>query len=92
MNVDIFQSDPDVKYYFASAVPLMAVVLVGWYIVKHALAKRRQTVRHFSGLSLPVHDPFSRRKKWCKKKVTFSALYILNMALSVYSGADSENY
>ena len=45
MNVDIFKSDPDVKYYFASAVPMMVVVLVGWYIIKHLLARRRQTVR-----------------------------------------------
>ena len=43
MNVDIFQSDPDVKYYFASAIPMMALVLIGWYIIKHALARRRQT-------------------------------------------------
>ena len=45
MNVDIFKSDPDVKYYFASAVPMMVVVLIGWYIIKHLLARRRQTVR-----------------------------------------------
>lgn len=43
MNVDIFKSDPDVKYYFASAVPMMVVVLVGWYFIKHFLARRRQT-------------------------------------------------
>lgn len=42
MNVDIFESEPDVKYYFASAV-LMMVVLVGWYFKKHLLARRRQT-------------------------------------------------
>ena len=40
MNVDIFQSDPDVKYYFVSAVPMMIVVLVGWYFIKHFLARR----------------------------------------------------
>lgn len=43
MNVDIFKSDPEVKYYFASAVPMMIVVLVGWYFIKHFLARRRQT-------------------------------------------------
>lgn len=43
MNVDILKSDPDVKYYFASAVPMMIVVLIGWYFIKHVLAKRRQT-------------------------------------------------
>ncbi len=56
MNVDIFKSDPDVRYYFASAIPMMAVVLVGWYFIKHFLARRRQTVRHFSGLSLSVRE------------------------------------
>lgn len=43
MNVDIFKSDPDVKYYFASALPMMFVVLGGWYLIKHFLARRRQT-------------------------------------------------
>ena len=43
MNVDIFKSDPEVKYYFASAIPMMVVVLVGWYFIKHVLARRRQT-------------------------------------------------
>ncbi len=56
MNVDIFKSYPDVRYYFASAVPMMVVVLVGWYFIKHFLARRRQTVRHFSGLSLSVRE------------------------------------
>ena len=62
MNVDIFASNPDIRYYFASAVPMMAVVLVGWYIVKHILARRRQTVRHFSELFLPVQGTVSSRK------------------------------
>ena len=30
-------------YYFASAVPMMVVVLVGWYLIKHVLARRRHT-------------------------------------------------
>ncbi|KAL6721270.1 hypothetical protein ACLMJK_000372 [Lecanora helva] len=46
MNVDIFQSDPgypSIRYYFASAVPMMFITLILWYIVKHFLASRRQT-------------------------------------------------
>ena len=46
MNVDIFQSDPgypSIRYYFASAVPMMFLTLILWYIVKHFLARRRQT-------------------------------------------------
>ncbi|KAL8909275.1 MAG: hypothetical protein Q9207_000285 [Kuettlingeria erythrocarpa] len=43
MNVDTFSDDPSLKYYFASAVPVMLFVLILWYIIKHALARRRQT-------------------------------------------------
>ena len=46
MNVDIFQSGPgypSIRYYFASAVPMMVITLVLWYLVKHFLARRRQT-------------------------------------------------
>lgn len=43
MNVDTFQDNPSIKYYFAAAVPLMLLVLILWYILKHALASRRQT-------------------------------------------------
>lgn len=46
MNVDIFQSTPgypSIRYYFASAVPMMVLTLLGWYVIKHFLARRRQT-------------------------------------------------
>ena len=44
MNVDIFNpGDPSVRYYFASAVPMMVLVLILWYLVKHVLAAERQT-------------------------------------------------
>lgn len=43
MNVDTFSNDPSIKYYFATAVPVMLLVLILWYIIKHALARRRQT-------------------------------------------------
>ena len=43
MNVDIFEASPDIKYYFASAVPLMVLVLALWYFFKHSLASERQT-------------------------------------------------
>ena len=46
MNVDIFQSDPgypSIRWYFASAIPMMALTLICWYIIKHFLARRRQT-------------------------------------------------
>lgn len=43
MNVDTFGSDPSIKWYFVSAVPLMLLVLILWYIIKHLLARKRQT-------------------------------------------------
>ncbi|KAL8874051.1 MAG: hypothetical protein Q9174_000556 [Haloplaca sp. 1 TL-2023] len=43
MNVDIFNDNPSIKWYFISAIPLMCTVLILWYIIKHALARRRQT-------------------------------------------------
>ena len=43
MNVDTFQPNPSIKYYFASAVPLMALVLLSWYFIKHFIAHERQT-------------------------------------------------
>lgn len=43
MNVDTFSNNPSIKWYFISAVPLMLLVLFLWYIIKHVLARRRQT-------------------------------------------------
>lgn len=42
-QVDTFSNDPSIKWYFVSALPLMTLVLILWYIIKHALARRRQT-------------------------------------------------
>lgn len=43
MNVDAFAGDPSIKWYFIAAVPLMLLVLILWYMLKHALAARHQT-------------------------------------------------
>lgn len=43
MNVNTFEANPHIRYYFASAVPLMVVVLLFWYLTKHSLAQQRQT-------------------------------------------------
>jgi len=43
MRVTTFSTDISMKWYFIAAVPLMAVVLLGWYIVKSFLLRRRQT-------------------------------------------------
>lgn len=43
MNVDTFKQDPNIRWYFIAAVPMMALVLILWYAVKHYLATDRQT-------------------------------------------------
>jgi Mg2+ and Co2+ transporter CorA len=43
MHVDAFSTDVSIKWYFIVAVSLMAVVLLGWYVVKSFLLRRRQT-------------------------------------------------
>ena len=43
MNTDTFKRNPETKWYFAAAVPMMLLVLCGWYVFKHFLASQRQT-------------------------------------------------
>ena len=45
MNVDTFNGDgfPSLKWYFISASPLMLLVLISWYMLKHYLNQARQT-------------------------------------------------
>ncbi|KAK4692306.1 hypothetical protein P7C71_g4873, partial [Lecanoromycetidae sp. Uapishka_2] len=43
MNVDVFKNDPSIRWYFASSIPMMFIVLVLWYFIKHFLARQRQT-------------------------------------------------
>ncbi|MCJ1308677.1 hypothetical protein MMC25_002331 [Agyrium rufum] len=43
MNVDTFSGDPSIKWYFISTVPMMVVVLISWYVLKHVLEQARQT-------------------------------------------------
>ncbi|PGH28677.1 hypothetical protein GX50_08580 [[Emmonsia] crescens] len=43
MNVDTFADNPSIKWYFISCVPFMLSVLAAWYIVKHVIARQRQT-------------------------------------------------
>ena len=43
VQVDTFSGNPSIKWYFVSAVPLMTLVLIFWYIIKHVLARRRQS-------------------------------------------------
>ena len=43
MNVDTFQENPSIKWYFIAAVPLMVLVLILWYTLKHALQSRHRT-------------------------------------------------
>jgi hypothetical protein len=43
MNVDTFSNDPEIKWFFISAVPMMVVVLISYFIFKYRLARARQT-------------------------------------------------
>lgn len=46
MNVDTFtgsSSNPSIKWYFVVAIPMMIFVLVLWLVIKHFLARSRQT-------------------------------------------------
>lgn len=43
MNVDTFSGNPSIKWYFIAAVPMMVLVFIFWYVIKHFLARRRQT-------------------------------------------------
>lgn len=43
MNVDTFAENPSIKWYFISSVPFMICILASWYIMKHLLARERQT-------------------------------------------------
>ncbi|KAF2739391.1 hypothetical protein EJ04DRAFT_508685 [Polyplosphaeria fusca] len=42
MNVDTFEGNPSIKWWFISTVPLFALILVSWYFIKHTLASQRQ--------------------------------------------------
>lgn len=39
MNVDTFQQNPSLKWYFISAVPLMIIILLAWLTTKHWKSK-----------------------------------------------------
>ena len=43
MNVDIFQNNPELKWYFISSVPLLVMVFITYWILKHLLVQNRQT-------------------------------------------------
>jgi hypothetical protein len=42
MNVDTFESNPPIKYWFIVSFPILAAVLLLWYGVKHSLSTSRQ--------------------------------------------------
>lgn len=42
MNVDTFEGNPSIKWFFITSVPVLVTVLVLWYGVKHSLSTQRQ--------------------------------------------------
>lgn len=43
MNVDLFENNPSIKWYFITTIPFMIFVLLSWYILKHILSRHRQS-------------------------------------------------
>lgn len=43
MNVDTFSENPSIKWYFLTAIPMMALVFILWFTTKTFLARQRQT-------------------------------------------------
>jgi len=43
MHVDTFENVVSIKWYFIAVVPLMLLILILWYALKHALIVRHQT-------------------------------------------------
>ncbi|KAL9625320.1 MAG: hypothetical protein Q9160_000383 [Pyrenula sp. 1 TL-2023] len=43
MNVSLFEDNPSIKWYFIVAVPFMLLILMFWFLLKHILARGRQT-------------------------------------------------
>jgi hypothetical protein len=42
MNVSTFSENPPIKWWFVVSIPVLALVLILWYGVKHSLSKARQ--------------------------------------------------
>ncbi|KAF1848280.1 uncharacterized protein K460DRAFT_403573 [Cucurbitaria berberidis CBS 394.84] len=42
MNVNTFSENPPIKWWFITSIPVLFVVIVLWYAVKHNLASQRQ--------------------------------------------------
>ncbi|ORY01338.1 hypothetical protein BCR34DRAFT_546370 [Clohesyomyces aquaticus] len=42
MNVDTFEGNPSIKWWFITSIPMMLIVVFLWYGVKHTLASQRR--------------------------------------------------
>lgn len=42
MNVDVFADNPQIKWWFITSIPVLVVVIILWYAVKHNLSSQRQ--------------------------------------------------
>lgn len=43
MNVGTFEGNPSIKWFFITAIPVLIIVLILWYGVKHSLSTQRQS-------------------------------------------------
>lgn len=60
MNVDTFDSNPSIKWWFIATIPLFAVVIMFWYGVKHSLARQHQNPLRRGVYEALYHDLASK--------------------------------
>ncbi|KAF2878151.1 hypothetical protein BDV95DRAFT_663363 [Massariosphaeria phaeospora] len=60
MNVDTFAGNPSIKWWFIAVVPLFALVIVSWLLVKHTLAAQRQNPLRRGVYETLYHDLAAR--------------------------------
>jgi len=42
MNVDVFAQNPPIQWWLVTSMPVLAIVMILWYAVKHTLSSQRQ--------------------------------------------------
>lgn len=56
MNVDTFEGNPSIKWWFITTVPLFVLVIAIWYGVKHTLLSQRQSPLRRGAYENLYHD------------------------------------
>jgi hypothetical protein len=56
MNVDTFEGNPSIKWFFITSIPVLVTVLILWYGVKHSLSTQRQNPLRRGVYEVLYHD------------------------------------